>query len=177
MQDHSGTHVDAYSHINPQGATVDQMSLDQFYGQAVCWDLTHIQPKGTIDVQEIEQAKEKSGVPFNRGDIVLLHTGHHDRTWPNKDAWERTYPGLTYEATKWFYDNGVKLHGIEGPSTDHPEDRSFPAHRACREYGITHIECLKNLDKVVKTRFIFMGFPMKIKGASGGPLRAVAMIE
>ncbi len=177
MLDHGGTHVDAYSHINPQGATVDEMPLDMFYGPAVCWDLTHIPPKGIIDVQHIEEAKMKSGIPFKEGDIVLLNTGHHKRTWPDKAKWETTYPGLTYKATKWFYDHKTKLHGIEGPSTDHPEDRSFPAHCACRELKITHVECLANLEKVVNKRFIFMGFPMKILGGSGAPLRAVALLE
>jgi len=90
---------------------------------------------------------------------------------------KRLDPGLTYEATKWFADNNVKIHGIEGPSTDHPDDMSYPAHRACRDFGITHIECLANLEEVVNKRFIFIGFPLKMIGTTGAPIRAVALIE
>jgi kynurenine formamidase len=176
MMDHSGTHADAPIHFNPKGVTIDAMPLDTFYGPAVCWDLTYVPPKGIIDVKDLEEAKEKSGVPFKEGDIVLLNTGHHNRTWPHKELWERTYPGLTYEATKWFSDNNVKIHGVEGPSTDHPDDTSYPNHRACRDFGITHIECLANLEKVVNKRFTFIGFPLKLVGTSGAPLRAVALL-
>lgn len=177
MLDHCGTHVDAYFHVNPDGAPIEAMALDEFYGPAVCWDLTDIPPKGIIDVKELEEARDKSGVPFEEGDIVLLNTGHHNRTWPDTEAWEKTYPGMTYEATKWMRDNKVKMHGIEGPSTDHPEDKSFPAHRCCRDLGITHIECLANLEEVANKRFTFMGFPIKLVGTSGAPLRAVALVE
>lgn len=177
MLDHHGTHVDSYFHTNPKGLTVDSMSLEDFYGPAVCWDFTHIPPKGIIDVKDIEEAKKKSGVPFIEGDIILMNTGHHKRTWPDKAEWETTYPGLTYEATKWFYDHKIKIHGIEGPSTDQAEDKTFPAHRACRDLGITHIECLANLEQVVNKRFTFIGFPIKLVGTSGAPLRAVALLE
>jgi len=177
MLDHCGTHVDAYFHVNPKGAAIEAMKLEEFYGPAVCWDLTHIPAKGLIDVKDLEQAQKKSGLPFKENDIVLFHTGHHNRTWPDKTAWENTYPGLTYNACKWLFDHKVKMHGVEGPSTDHPEDKSFPAHRACRDLGITHIECLANLEKVVNKRFTFIGFPIKLVGTSGAPLRAVALLD
>ncbi len=177
MVDHTGTHVDAPFHVNPKGGTLETMPLDTFYGPAVCWDLTHIPPKGIIDVQDLEKARGKSGIPLTPGDIVLLNTGHHKRTWPDKELWQYTYPGLTYDATKWFFDHKVKLHGIEGPSTDHPDDKSYPAHRACRDFGITHIECLANLELLVNKRFTFIGFPLKLLGTSGSPLRGIALLE
>jgi kynurenine formamidase len=177
MTDHTGTHVDAYYHVSPKGGTLDSMSLDMFHGPAVCWNLTHIPSKGVIDVKDLEEAKERSETHFKEGDIVLLNTGHHNRTWPDKALWEHSYPGLTYDATKWFFDHKVKIHGVEGPSTDHPDDKSYPAHRACRDFRITHIECLANLEKVVNKRFVFIGFPIKLIGTSGGPLRAVAMLD
>jgi kynurenine formamidase len=177
MVDHTGTHVDAYFHVNPKGATVDAMPLDTFYGPAVCWDFTHIPPKGKIEIEDLEEAKEKSGVPFEEGDIVLLNTGHHKRTSHDKVLWQTTFPGLTYESTKWLFEHKVKLHGVEGPSAHYADDELLGAHVACRDFGITHIECLANLEKVVNKRFTFIGFPLKLVGGSGGPLRAVALLE
>lgn len=177
MIDHVGTHADAPFHLSPDGMTVDRMPLETFYGPAICLDLSHIPAKGIIDVKDLEAAVQTSGVPLTQGDIVLMNTGHHKRTWPDINAWERTYPGLTYEASRWFHDKKVKMHGIEGPSTDHPDDATFPAHRACRELGMTHIEGLANLEQVVNKRFTFIAFPLKIMGGSGSPVRAVALIE
>jgi len=100
MIDHAGTHVDAAYHIDLNGGTVDQMPLEKFYGPGVVFDLRHIPPKGLIDVKELEEAQEKSDVSSVEGYIVCLNTGHHNRTWPDIEAWETTYPGFTYEATK-----------------------------------------------------------------------------
>jgi kynurenine formamidase len=47
----------------------------------------------------------------------------------------------------------------------------------CRRMGITHYENLANLDQVLDRRFVFVGFPLKLKGAHGGPTRAVALVE
>jgi kynurenine formamidase len=47
----------------------------------------------------------------------------------------------------------------------------------CRREHITHYENLANLDQVVNTRFTFAGFPLKLRGAHGGPTRAVALVS
>jgi kynurenine formamidase len=46
----------------------------------------------------------------------------------------------------------------------------------CRREHITHYENLARLDQVVNTRFTFAGFPLKLRGAHGGPTRAVALV-
>ena len=92
MIDHIGTHVDAFYHVNPEGAPVDQMPLDMFMGKSVCWDLTHIPDLGDIDVADFEEAEEKGGVKVD-GHIVLLNTGLHSRHYPDvKSVWSN--PGI-----------------------------------------------------------------------------------
>jgi len=55
---------------------------------------------------------------------------------------------------------------------------NFKAHLACGERGITHIECLWNLEALVgQGRFTFIGFPLKIRGGTASPIRAVAVFE
>jgi len=46
----------------------------------------------------------------------------------------------------------------------------------CRREHITHYENLDHLDQVANTRFTFAGFPLKLRGAHGGPTRAVALV-
>ena len=123
--DHVGTHVDAFRHVNPKGAPVDEMPLEMFMGKAVCFDLRHIPDLGDITVKDMEEAEKKAGVKVN-GHIVLLCTGFHKRTYPTLDSvWKN--PLLTVEATRWLYDRGSKMHGVEGPSTDKPTDNIFRA--------------------------------------------------
>jgi kynurenine formamidase len=62
MLDHVGTHVDAYLHTNPKGASVSDMPLETFMGKAVCFDLQHIPDLGDITAADMEEAEKKSGV-------------------------------------------------------------------------------------------------------------------
>jgi kynurenine formamidase len=47
---------------------------------------------------------------------------------------------------------------------------------AAESLGKVHYENLAHLDEVVNTRFTFAGFPLKLRGAHGGPTRAVALV-
>lgn len=176
MVDHIGTHVDAFYHTNPKGASVDNMPLDMFMGKAVCLDMTHIPDLADMDVDEFEKAEKKAGVKVD-GHIVLLNTGLHKRHYPDvKVVWSN--PGITADATHWLADRGSKLHGVEGPSTDKPSDNLFPNHRVCRDREIAHYEWLINLEELVgKGEFEFFGPPIKLGNGSGAPVRAWAIVD
>lgn len=174
--DHVGTHVDAFYHTNPGGSPVDEMSLEDFFGKAVCLDLTHIPDLGEIGADDLEAAEERSGIEID-GHIVLLNTGLHERHYPNPEV-VRSNPGLTADATHWLADRNSKAHGVEGPSTDVPSDDLFPSHRVCRDRGIFHWEWLINLEELVgKGEFTFHGAPLRVQGGSGSPVRAFALLE
>ncbi|KAJ0338062.1 hypothetical protein COL154_014276 [Colletotrichum chrysophilum] len=177
MLDHVGTHVDASRHVKPGGTPIDEMPLDMFMGKAVCFDLRHIGDLEDITVAHMEGAEEKAGVKID-GHIVLLCTGFHARNWGDRQKIVWGNPGLTVEATQWLYDRGSRMHGVEGPSTDKPSDNIFAQHRLCRDLGISHFEWLVNLEELIgKGEFEFMGLPLKFKGGSGSPVRAVAILS
>ena len=175
MLDHVGTHVDAFRHVSPTGAPIDEMPLDLFMGKAVCFDLRHVPDLGEITEADMDRAEAASGVAV-AGHIVLLCTGFHARTYPTLDSvWKN--PLLTVEATHWLHKRGSRMHGVEGPSTDRPTDDIFANHRLCRELGISHWEWLVNLELLVgRGEFQFFGVPLKVKGGSGSPVRAFAVI-
>lgn len=176
MLNHVGTHVDAFFHTNPNGATIDEMPLELFMGKAVCLDLRHIPDLGVIDVAGLEAAEAEAGVRID-GHIVLLNTGLHARHYPNPSVMTSN-PGLTAEATHWLADRGSRMHGVEGPSTDVPSNDLFPSHRVCRDRGISHYEWLVNLEQLVgKGEFRFQGIPLKLHRGSGSPVRALAFLE
>jgi len=176
MVDHTGTHVDAFYHNNPDGLPVDEMPLEMFMGKAVALDLRHIPDLGDTDVKDLEAAERQAGVRID-GHIVLICWGFHARHYPNDSA-SHSNPGITAAATHWLADRGSKLHGVEGPSTDRPNDPTFPNHRVCRDRGISHYEWLCNLEQLLgRGEFQFQGIPLNLKGGSGSPVRALAFVD
>ena len=176
MIEHIGTHVDAFFHMNPNGQSVDEMPLDLFFGKAVCFDMSHIPERGKITVADMERAQEAAGVTVD-GHIVLFYYGIHNKYFPTEEVLRRN-PEVSPEVVKWLKDHGSIMHGVEGPSTDVMDTKLFPSHRACRDLGLTHFEWLINLDQLIgKGEFEFFGIPLKLKGGSGSPVRAFAIVE
>ena len=124
----------------------------------------------------MEEAEAKAGMRVD-GHIVLLCTGFHARNYPTLDSvWKN--PQLTVEATRWLHRRGSRMHGVEGPSTDRPTDNIFGNHRLCRDLGMSHWEWLINLEQLLgHGMFQFFGVPLKVKGGSGSPVRAFAVVE
>lgn len=177
MSDHAGTHVDAPVHFDPRpGAlSIDEVPLEKFYTQAFCVDLSHVPLKHAVTVPELEAAVAASGQAIRQGDTVLIHLGTNDRLL-GKPGYLHDFPGLAVEAVHWLADRGIGMFGVEAISPAPEGEPNFKAHMACAERGITHMECLANLDKLVgRGRFTFIGFPLKIRGGTASPIRAVAM--
>jgi kynurenine formamidase len=80
-------------------------------------------------------------------------------------------------STEYIIDRGCVNFGVDSASPDMWYDKTYPCYSACAERGITHIENLCNLDKVIGKRFTFIGLPLKIRKGTGSPLRPVAILE
>ena len=179
MSDHAGTHVDAPRHFNPdpKAAGIDEVPLEEFFTEAVCLDLSHKPLKTDITIEDLEAAEAAAGVKIQAGDTVLLYTGFTDKTI-GTDAFITDFQGLTKESAEWLGAKGIRMFGVEPISPGRPGKINYEVHNVCRDMGFTHIEGLVNLDKLVgKGRFRFIGFPLRIKGGTGSPIRAVAWIE
>lgn len=180
FSDHAGTHVDAPKHFDPTpGAlSVDQMPLSNFYTSGFALDLSHVELKASISVAEMEDALQKSGQEIQEGDTILIHMAYNKRVSFDDPRWQHDFPGLSLEAVHWLADKGCKMFGVEAVSPSPEGELNFQAHNACGERGITHMEGLDNLEAVLgKGRFRFVGFPLKFRGGSGSPIRAVAIFE
>lgn len=179
LSDHSATHVDAPCHFNPapDAPSIDEVPLEDFYTEAICLDLSHVPLKHETTVAEMEAALAASGQEIKPRDTVLLHMGVNDRLF-GTPAYLHDFPGLHVEAVHWLADKGIVAFGVEAISPAPEGEPNFKAHIACAERGITHMEGLMHLDKLVgKGRFRFIGFPLKIKGGTGSPIRAVAVLD
>jgi kynurenine formamidase len=176
--DHGPTHVDALSHLDPRSdaPTIDVMALDQFCGEGTCLDVSGVAPREYITAERLERALEESPAELREGDVLLLRTGAADQYAGTPD-YPKQYPGLDQSAADWLRDHKPKVFGVDSPSPDNPADRIYPAHLFSRASGITHYENLANLGEVADRRFRFVGFPLRIRGGHGSPVRAVAFLE
>jgi kynurenine formamidase len=177
LSEHTGTHTDAISeYYQPGGgADLDHMPLEYYYGEAVCLDLTGVRHPDYMTPEHLEEAERASGQEIRRGDIVLLYTGHGDRTYPS-DEFVNVYSGLNREAAVWLAEKGVVNIGIDSLAIDHSDDLKFSAHAVCGEYQIVNTENLTNLDRLVGKRFVYIGLPLHFRAGTGSPVRAVAWL-
>jgi kynurenine formamidase len=177
LNDNGPTHVDSFSHLDPDpnAPTIDQMPLDLFYGEALCVDVSDIAPQTDISPAQIEDALATADLELRRGEMLFFYTATFDR-FQGTSRYLTDFPGLGAEASQWLLDRGVKTFGVDSPTPDNPISKSYPCHMMCRANHITHYENLV-LTEVVGRRFTFVGFPLKVVGAHGGPTRAVAILS
>lgn len=172
MGTHQGTHLDAPYHFYNDGKTLDQMSLDQFYGPATLVDLApgSFLPAQTPITPEMFQPHAEK---FRPGAKVIYRTGW-DRTFGTPECFSG-FPTLTPEAAQWIAERRIGLLGMDTltPSTEWHE-----VHLTLLKKGveIVLVEGLTNL-AMLPERFTFVGFPLNIKGRDGSPIRAVAVVE
>ncbi|WP_025744040.1 cyclase family protein [Aquimarina pacifica] len=178
LGEHTGTHVDAINHMAKQyqGQSIDTMPLSMFYTQGICLDFSHKGLKELITSDEIKEACMRDNVKIKEGDTILLYTDHYrkhygDRHWGSG-------PGITIESARWLGKKKISAFGVETMSPGVPGISNKEVHHICGEFGFTHYENMINLHLLIgRGRFRFIGFPLKIKGGTGSPVRAVAIFD
>lgn len=178
LSDHGPTHVDAISHLDPspEAPSIDRMPLSTFYGPGTCIDVSAAAPSTDIEPDTLERAVGDAGGLLRPGDALLLHTGTHARVG-GTPLYASEYPGLSAASAQWLIDRQVRVFGVDCPSPDNPSSRTYPVHMMCRREGVTHYENLANLERVIGRRFTFIGLPLLIRGGSGSPVRAIAVLH
>jgi kynurenine formamidase len=188
---HSSTHVDAPWHYNSTirgepAQTIDELPLEWFFGRGVVLDMTAKEDGDAVTAEEVGAELERIGHELEPLDIVLVRTGR-DAFYAEPDYMARG-PGVTAEATRWLFERGVRVMGIDAWGWDRPlhmqaaealeRDEAgifLEAHQADLPYS--QIERLYNLAELPPTGFQVACFPLKIVGASAAPARVVALLE
>lgn len=166
MGSHTGTHIDAPSHIFEDGKSVDKLSLDTLVGNAVLLDLSSV--KKTINKQDLENA-------FNELDIdgidILLIKTQNSKIWTDSSSMGfESMISLDISAGHWIFEKGFKSVGIDGFSVDVEPD--LEVHRLLLGNGINVIECL-DFNGVSDGVYSFVCLPLKMEGCDGSPARAI----
>jgi kynurenine formamidase len=187
---HNSTHIDAPWHYNSRiqgerAQTIDELPLDWFFGPGVMLDMTARADAETVEVDDLEAELDRVGHELAERDIVLVRTGA-DASY-GEPEYLGLGAGVTAAATRWLYERGVRVMGIDAWTWDAPlhlqaqaalerdEPGIFWAAHQC-DLAYSQIERLVNLGELPPTGFQVACFPLRLEGAGAAPARVVAIL-
>src|SRR5262249_12605293 len=205
MMEHSGTHIDALCHQafdlklygevpvdgteTPAGFT--KLGIEQvppLLGRGVLLDVAGwkgeplLTPKYAITAGDLEACARAEKVDLQEGDVLLVRTGFGAR-WREAEAYMQA-AGVAKSGSLWAAERGVVAVGADNMAWDAPEERDpetgatlFAHAYLLPQKGVYIMENL-NLEELARDRhweFAFIGAPLKFQGATGSPLRPLAV--
>ena len=194
LSTHNGTHLAAPWHFHPTqdggkpAMTIDEVPLDWCFRPGVKLDFRHFPDGHVVSAAQVEAELARIGHSLQPLDIVLVNTAA-GMALGNPD-FVNIGCGMGYEATMYLTTRGVRVTGTDAWSWDAPFSHTaakvretgdtsliWEGHKAGRDIGYCHLEKLHNLEALPDHGFTVSCFPHKIKGASAGWTRAVAIID
>ena len=128
----------------------------------------------TITKTDIQKFEKKHG-KIESISSVIFSTGWQRNL--QKDYYFTKNPGLSVSAAKYLAAKKIGLVGIDSPSIDLGTDFKFPVHQIFAKKGMLIVENLANLEKIKSWKFHLVVLPLKLKGATGSPVRAIAFVD
>ena len=173
LSTHTGTHMDAPYHFLEKGAKIHEISLKKLVSEAV---LIKSKKKDgeSITKTDIQKFEKKHG-KIASFSSVIFYTGWQ-RNLQKKYYFEKN-PGLSVSAAKYLASKKINLVGIDSPSIDLGKDSKFSVHQIFAKKEILIVENLANLEKIKSSKFHLVVLPLKLKNATGSPVRAIAFVE
>jgi kynurenine formamidase len=170
---HTGTHIDAPYHFLKKGQKIHQITTKRLITEAV---LVKIRkgPNQAITKDDIQKFEKKYG-KIDDGSTVIFHTGWQKNL--EKKSYFLKNPGLAISAAKYLALKKINLVGIDSPSIDLGKDSKFSVHHILAKNGILIVENLANLEKIHSEKFHLIVAPLKLKNATGSPVRAMALVD
>jgi kynurenine formamidase len=181
---HTGTHVDAPSHVLENGLPVDKLELESLMGMALILDFSSLE--GALTADFLEKAFENTEISENIS-ILLLKTvdtarkqkcAHDINNLNEKSGKKELHPlefnpvYLDESAAAWIVEKKLKTIGIDTFSVDNFHSEALPAHKILLSGDVNIVECLK-LSSVDVGIYFFLCLPLKIEGCDGAPARAL----
>ncbi len=182
MGEHTGTHVDAPFHFDPDGRTIDEIAPDALLLRPYKkFDLTESAPAPGEEVGAAALIAAAAGASFELepGDVAIVEMGW-DRHFGDP-FWGRNQPGLSEDACRWLVEAGVAAVASDTPGCDVTVADGQIGHGHGHETwflprGILIVEGLRGLADVPATG-VFVALPLKIRGGTGSPLRVLLLHE
>jgi arylformamidase len=183
MSLHTGCHVESALHCIEGGEPIDQVGLDRLIGTAVVLDLTPVEERAIITVDDLERASARlsaDGESIRSGDILLVRTD-----WAQRAIGTRIYfrqsPALSLEAARWLVEHRprcIACDFFEEPAARDPgwTADQFVVHRAILGAGIPLVEGVVNM-RDLPARVMFFAPCYHFAGIDSAPARAFALVD
>lgn len=194
LSTHNGTHLDAPFHFHStmdggkRAITIDEVPLDWCWGRGVKLDFRHLPDGHVATPEEVAAELARIGHALEPGDIVLVNTAAAAAY--GTPGYVATGCGMGRAATNYLTERGVRITGTDAWSWDAPFVHTarevarsgdagliWEGHRAGMDRMYLHMEKLANLETLPATGFEVICFPVKIKAASAGWCRPVAVLR
>jgi len=170
LSSHTGTHIDAPYHFKKNGTKIHQIPLNRLIGNALLIK-TRKGKDQEITKKDLLDFEQKYGKIKNFSSVFFF-TGWQKNL--KKNNYFLNNPGLSRSATNYLVSKKINLVGIDSPSIDRGINNQFSSHKILAKNNILIVENLSNLEKIPKFNFDFIILPLKLKNASGSPVRAIA---
>jgi kynurenine formamidase len=198
LSTHNGTHLDAPYHFHSTmdaalgdkkpAIAIHDVPLEWCFQPAVKLDFRHFADGHVVTADDVQAELKRIGHTLQPLEIVVVNTRAGSRY--GQPDYVSSGCGMGYEATMFLLEHGVRLTGTDAWSWDAPfvhtakkydvsRDASliWEGHKAGRDIGYCHLEKLHNLEVLPPDGFFISCFPHKIRGASAGWTRAVAIFD
>ena len=173
LSSHTGTHIDAPYHFLKKGQKIHQIVTRRLVTEAILIKIG----KGanqSITKTDIQKFEKKYG-KIADGSTVIFHTGWQKNL--KKESYFLKNPGLAVSAAKYLASKKINMVGIDSPSIDLGKESKFSVHHILAKSGILIVENLANLEKINSEMFHLIVAPLKLKNATGSPVRAMALTD
>ena len=161
---HTGTHIDAPFHFEPNGRTIDQIPLDILIGPCRVFEMPEID--GAIGPGDLEK------LVFDNHIRVLFKT-KNSNWWKNGERiFQEGFVHMHREGARYLIDRGIKLVGIDYLSIEQFASPDHATHHLLLSNNVVIIEGL-NLSGISSGDYELIALPLKFEGADGSPARVV----
>ena len=162
MGSHTGTHIDAPYHFEPNGRTIDEISLDACIG-----------PCRVVEIPDAVAITERHVAAANLGKTGrILFKTRNSKLWGKK--FQRNFTYITPDAAKFLVKRGVRLVGIDYLSVEQFGSEDFMTHHTLLRKRVVILEGI-DLSRVKPGDYDLIVLPLKILGGDGSPSRALLL--
>ena len=173
LSTHTGTHIDAPFHFVKNGKKIHEITPERLVNEAVLIRIGKNSNR-SISKTDIQNFEQKNG-KIENDSTVIFYTGWQKNL--SKEFYFTENPGLSVSAAKYLVSKKINMVGIDSPSIDLGSDSKFSVHHVLAKNNILIVENLANLNKIKSNSFHLITSPLKLKNATGSPIRAFGFID
>jgi len=171
LSSHTGTHLDAPYHFVKNGIKIHQIPLDRLLGNGILIKIKKEKNQSITKNDLILFERKNGNIPKHSS--IFFYTEWQKNL--NSDYYFINNPGLSESAATYLVSKRINLVGIDSPSIDLGQAKNFRVHKILAKNNILIVENLSNLNKISSKQFDFVILPLKLKDATGSPVRAIAI--